>query len=175
MRACEAIYSTKRMVILDSEDLQRVVDAAQSAGRRLVFTNGVFDLMHVGHLRYLQEAREVGDALIVAVNSDASVRRLKGEKRPIVPQSQRAEMLDGLRCVDYVTIFDTDTPVPLVAKIKPAIYVKGGDYRISDLPEADVVHGYGGEVRVLSLFSGHSSTDLVETICARYAAAVDKR
>ena len=157
------------MVVTDHDALASILRACQADGRKAVFTNGVFDLLHVGHLRYLEEARALGDLLIVAVNSDESVRRLKGEKRPIVPESDRAEVMNGLRCVDYVTIFTSDTPVPLIALLKPDIYVKGGDYRIPDLPEAPVVASYGGVVRILRHFAGHSSTDLVRTICNRYA------
>src|ERR1700722_5468866 len=114
------------MIINDIDILSAQLQNLKLAGKRIVFTNGVFDLMHVGHLRYLSAARALGDALVVAVNTDSSVQRLKGPMRPVVNQNDRQEMLDGLRCVDYVTIFDSDTPVPLVARLKPDVYAKGG-------------------------------------------------
>src|SRR5579862_5021044 len=134
------------MVVQNHDELVKIIKSRQAAGELIVFTNGVFDILHSGHASYLAQARELGDALIVAVNSDSSVRRLKGDKRPIVAEAERAELLDALRCVDYVTLFGTDTPVPLVEKIKPDIYVKGGDYRVEDLPETRVVKAYGGKV-----------------------------
>ena len=152
------------MIVPDYDTLARIVAARQAQGERIVFTNGVFDILHVGHLRYLQEARAQGDALIVAVNADSGVRKLKGQTRPIIGENERAELLDGLRCVDYVTLFDTPTPVPVIEKVRPAIYVKGGDYRAEDLPEAKVVLAYGGEARVLLLVPGRSTTSIVQTI-----------
>ncbi|MBX3096596.1 MAG: D-glycero-beta-D-manno-heptose 1-phosphate adenylyltransferase [Fimbriimonadaceae bacterium] len=131
---------------------------------RIVFTNGVFDLLHVGHVRYLTEAKSLGDRLIVGVNSDDSVRRLKGPDRPVYPAEQRAEILLALQSVDAVCIFSEDTPSHLIETLKPDIHVKGGDYRIEDLPEARVVRSYGGEVRVLRFFDGHSSSHTMERI-----------
>ena len=154
--------------VVGPDTLAEIVSRRQAAGERLVFTNGVFDLLHVGHVRYLAEARALGDALIVAVNADASVRGLKGPLRPIVPEDERMEMLAALAAVDYVTSFGTPTPVPLLEQIRPAIYVKGGDYEIEDLPEAPVVLGYGGHVQVLSLVAGRSSTDIIARIRAAY-------
>lgn len=148
--------------------LAEEVARRQAGGERIVFTNGVFDLLHVGHARYLAEARALGDALIVAVNTDASVRGLKGPLRPIVPEAERMEMLAALAAVDYVTPFATATPVPMLEQIRPAVYVKGGDYRVEDLPEAPVVRGYGGRVQILSLVAGRSSTDIIARIRAAY-------
>lgn len=129
--------------------------------RPLVFTNGCFDLLHVGHLRYLTQARALGAALCVGVNSDESVRRLKGPQRPVVPQAERAEMLRGLRCVDYVEIFGDDTPLQLILALRPDILVKGGDW----LPEAIVgrreVESWGGRVLSLPYVEGHSSSELI--------------
>lgn len=156
------------MVILDPDELAQRVAERQKRGERVVFTNGVFDLLHVGHLRYLTEARALGDALLIAVNTDSSVKSFKGDLRPIVPQDERLEMLDGLRAVDYVTLFDTRTPVPLIERVRPAVYVKGGDYTEDQLPEADVVRGYGGEVKILSLVQGRSSTNIIAKVCAAY-------
>lgn len=158
------------MIILDHEELARTVGERQSHGERVVFTNGVFDILHVGHLRYLTEARALGDALLIAVNTDASVKSFKGDLRPIVSQDERLEMLDGLRAVDYVTLFDTRTPVPLIGRVRPALYVKGGDYTEDQLPEAPVVRGYGGGVQILSLIAGRSSTNIIARVCAAYGA-----
>lgn len=143
----------------------------QAAGETFVFTNGVFDLLHVGHARYLAEARALGSALLIAVNADESVRSFKGDLRPIVPLDERMEMLASLACVDYVTPFSTRTPVPLIEQIRPAIYVKGGDYREDELPEAAVVRGYGGDVQILSLIAGRSSTNIIDRVCAAYGAS----
>lgn len=131
-----------------------------------VFTNGCFDLMHVGHLRYLQMARALGDRLVIGLNSDASVQRLKGETRPILPESERAELLAGLGCVDYVTIFDEPTADPLLALLKPQIYAKGGDYTPETLPEAPTVVAYGGAIRIIPFVPGRSTTSLIERIQA---------
>jgi len=166
-----------RNKIVDAAQLAEVVAKRQVAGDTVVLTNGVFDLLHVGHARYLAEARALGDALIVAVNSDRSVRSFKGDLRPIVPEDERAELIASLACVDYVTIFDTRTPVPLIEAVHPAVYVKGGDYAIDDLPETPVVRGYGGRVQILSLVAGQSSTNLIAKICRAYpnsAEAVEK-
>jgi len=152
------------LIIRDHSELAEIVGNRQANGEKIVFTNGVFDLLHVGHLRYLQEARALGDSLLIAVNSDSSVKRLKGLNRPLVNESERAEMLDALRCVDYVTLFATDTPVPLISQIRPLIYVKGGDYTIESLPETPVVQGYGGEVVILGFTEGRSTSRLIKLI-----------
>ena len=152
------------------EELAPIVAQRQAAGQVVVFTNGVFDLLHVGHARYLAEARALGDALLIAVNADESVRSFKGDLRPIVPLAERMEMLAALACVDYVTLFSTRTPVPLIEALRPAVYVKGGDYREEDLPEAAAVRAYGGDVRLLSLVAGRSSTNIIARVCAAYGA-----
>lgn len=157
------------MIVSDHDELARIVRARQAAGEAVVLTNGVFDILHRGHASYLDQARALGNALVVAVNSDSSVRRLKGALRPILAQDERAELLDALRCVDYVTLFETDTPVPVIEKVTPAIYVKGGDYRIEDLPEARVVGAYGGLVKILPFVEGSSTTNIVQRILDRYA------
>lgn len=150
------------------EDLAGIVASRQAAGEMVVFTNGVFDLLHVGHARYLAEARALGGALLIAVNSDESVRGFKGDLRPIVPLAERMEMLASLACVDYVTPFATRTPVPLIERVRPAVYVKGGDYREDELPEAKIVRAYGGDVRILSLVQGRSTTNIIARVCAAY-------
>ncbi len=142
-------------------DLAAIVAQRQAAGEKIVFTNGVFDLLHVGHVRYLQEARSLGDALIIAVNSDASVKAIKGPTRPLVTERERAEVLDALRCVDYTILFSSETPVPLIEVVRPAIYVKGGDYTVDRLPETPVVRAYGGTVRILGFTEGRSTSRLV--------------
>lgn len=156
--------------MLTPEALAETVARRQATGERLVFTNGVFDLLHVGHVRYLAEARALGDALIVAVNADESVRSFKGDLRPLVPLAERMELLASLACVDYVVPFTTRTPAPLIELIRPALYVKGGDYAEADLPEAEVVRGYGGEVRILSLVPGRSTTDIIARIRVAYGS-----
>jgi D-glycero-beta-D-manno-heptose 1-phosphate adenylyltransferase len=148
------------------EELARRVTALRAGGGRVVFTNGCFDLLHVGHVRYLQAARGLGDVLVVGVNSDASVRRLKGNARPIVPEQERAEVLAALACIDHVTIFDESTPERLLAYLRPDVHVKGGDYREEDLAEAPLVRSWGGKVVILPLTPGHSTTELVRKLDA---------
>lgn len=144
------------------------VQQAQAAGSRVVFTNGVFDVLHVGHVRYLQEARTLGDVLVVGLNSDASTRAIKGERRPLVPQAERQELLEALRCVDAVVVFDEPTANTILEALKPDVYVKGGDYATQGPPEAPTVRRYGGEVRTLQLIEGRSTTDLIDTIRQRF-------
>jgi rfaE bifunctional protein nucleotidyltransferase chain/domain len=146
-----------------------VRQALRSQGKTAVLTNGIFDLLHVGHVRYLQAARELGDALFVGLNSDASARGLKGQTRPLVPQAERAEMLCALASVDYVVIFEEQTAECLVRALQPDIYAKGGDYLAAQgegkhLPEAPVVESYGGRVVILPYSAGHSTSALVERI-----------
>lgn len=134
------------------------------AGRKMVFTNGCFDVLHLGHVRYLQQARQLGDALVIALNSDESVRALKGETRPINSQSDRAEILSALTCVDYVTIFTGEDVRPLLREIRPQVYAKGGDYTIDSLnaKELVVLRELAIEVKILSLVPGKSTTALLE-------------
>jgi rfaE bifunctional protein nucleotidyltransferase chain/domain len=136
----------------------------RKSGARIVFTNGCFDLLHPGHVSYLWAARSLGDALVVGLNSDASVRRLKGPLRPIVPERDRAVVLGALQTVDAVIPFSEDTPVRLIRELKPATYVKGGDYRVEDLPEAEVAAEIGAEVKILPFEPGYSTTALIERI-----------
>jgi rfaE bifunctional protein nucleotidyltransferase chain/domain len=153
-------------------DLQAVIErrrAFQRRGQRVVLTNGCFDLLHVGHVRCLRRARELGDALIVAVNSDESVRALKGPGRPVVSEAARAEVLSAIGCVDYVTIFDAPTAEQLVATVQPDVYVKGGDYRLGGKagPEARIVASYGGMTVFLELEAGASTSAIINTILRR--------
>jgi D-glycero-beta-D-manno-heptose 1-phosphate adenylyltransferase len=143
----------------------------QADGRRLVFTNGCFDLLHVGHVRYLQTARALGDALVVGLNDDASVRRLKGEGRPVTSEADRAEILTALSCVDYVVVFGEDTATELVEDLQPAVYVKGGDYSSDPRdprfpPEAAAVVAYGGEVVIVDHVPGRSTSALLRALRA---------
>lgn len=134
---------------------------------KIVFTNGCFDLLHVGHLRYLQDARDLGDKLIVGLNSDASVRRLKGEERPIVPEEERREMLLGIKPVDEVIIFDEDTPLRLIKEVNPDILVKGGDWSIDQIVGSDFVIEKGGKVLSLPFHEGRSSTNIIGKILSK--------
>ena len=142
--------------------------AARVTGKRIVLTNGVFDVLHAGHIRYLAEAKALGDLLIVGLNSDASVRALKGPTRPIVPESERAELLQALKPVNAVVRFEEPTARALVDALKPDVYVKGGDYSDHEPPEAPAVRAYGGEVRIVQLVEGRSSTDLIAAIRERF-------
>lgn len=140
-------------------------------GSVVVTTNGCFDVLHLGHLRYLQAARKLGDLLVVAVNSDDSVRQLKGENRPLVPEDERAEMLAGLECVDYVVIFPELTPIELLSELKPNLHVKGGDYKLEQLVEREIVEENGGKVVVGINVPGKSTTNLIEVICEQYGTS----
>jgi D-beta-D-heptose 7-phosphate kinase/D-beta-D-heptose 1-phosphate adenosyltransferase len=137
-------------------------DQLRTAGKRLVFTNGVFDLLHVGHVRYLAHARELGDALVVAINSDRTVRELKGPDRPVFDQDERAEILAALRDVDYVVIFDDISPRSLIAKLLPDVLVKGGDYQVDEIHGREEVEAAGGKVIPLPFVPGASTTSLLE-------------
>ncbi|MCS6776733.1 MAG: D-glycero-beta-D-manno-heptose 1-phosphate adenylyltransferase [Chloroherpetonaceae bacterium] len=159
--------------IVTRETLQSILEPHRQRGERIVFTNGCFDLLHIGHARYLAAARALGDLLVVGVNSDASVRALKGPDRPIVPGAERAELLAHLTAVDYVCLFDETRPDALIAAVRPQIHVKGGDYRIESLPETPVVRHYGGQVVILPLVEGRSTTALIERIRAIHTARVD--
>lgn len=136
----------------------------RAEGRRLVFTNGCFDILHVGHVRYLAAARALGDALIVAINSDAAVRALKGESRPVLNERERAEMLAALGAVSYVTIFDAISPRTLIRELLPDVLVKGGDYNLDEIHGREEVEAAGGRVLSLSFIEGASTTDIIERI-----------
>lgn len=138
------------------------VESLRQSGKKIVFTNGVFDLLHVGHVRYLQEARALGDALVIGVNADASVKRLKGPTRPVQLEADRAEILAALQCVDLTVIFTDDTPATLIEKVRPDILVKGGDWKIEDIVGAPFVQSYGGKVMSLQFIDGRSTTKIIE-------------
>lgn len=156
--------------LLDIDEAVRWAAALRSAGKRLVVTNGVFDLLHAGHTGYLAAARALGDALLVGLNSDGSTTRLKGNPRPLIAQEDRAAMLLALRAVDAVVIFEEPTAGALLGALQPQVYVKGGDYAIGDggegtpLPEEPVVRGYGGEVRLIPYLAGRSTSALIARI-----------
>jgi len=150
--------------VLDREALDDFVRAARAAGRRIVFTNGVFDILHPGHLRYLQAARRHGDLLVVGLNSDASVRRNKGPARPINPEEERAEVLAALACVDAVSIFDDDTPADIIARVQPDILVKGADWPADQIVGRDTVEARGGRVILEPVEQGYSTTTLIQKV-----------
>lgn len=141
----------------------------KEAGRKVVFTNGVFDLLHPGHIRALADARKMGDCLVVGVNSDSSVRALKGDKRPIFPDYERAKILASLESVDFVTIFAETTPAELICAVSPDILVKGGDYKPEEIVGADVVTAAGGEVKTVNFAAGWSTSAIVERICSLHS------
>jgi len=151
-------------------ELAQLAAAARREGRRVVFTNGCFDLLHIGHTRYLQEARALGDLLIVAINSDASVSALKGPERPLVSEQERAEVLAALSAVDYVTIFDAPDPGSVIAAVKPDVLVKGGDWPLDRIVGRETVAASGGRVLAIPLVPGVSTTALVERIVERRTA-----
>jgi D-beta-D-heptose 7-phosphate kinase/D-beta-D-heptose 1-phosphate adenosyltransferase len=152
------------MPVLTLESLLPLVADARAAGRRIVFTNGVFDLLHRGHVTYLEEARALGDLLVVGLNSDDSVRRLKGPERPVNRLEDRAHLLAALRVVDYVVPFDEDTPLRLIEAITPDTLVKGGDYRAEDVVGADWVRSHGGQVHIAQTVTGFSTTNLIQSL-----------
>jgi len=156
------------MKILSIDQLRSERERLRRLENRVVFTNGCFDLIHPGHIRYLQEARRLGDVLIVALNSDRSVRELKGETRPILNQNERAEVMAALNCVEYVTIFDEPTPREIIAALLPDVLVKGGDWDLDRIVGRDEVEAAGGEVLNLPFIEGCSTTDLIERIMRRY-------
>lgn len=154
----------------------------RAQGRSVVFTNGIFDLLHLGHVQYLEQARALGDLLLIGLNSDTSTRQLKGPLRPLIPEHERAALLLSLRAIEAVTIFAEPTAEQLVATIQPEVYVKGGDYTLQPgaaagstaasgkaLPEARIVQRYGGRVELIPYLPGHSTTELIERIVQRYA------
>lgn len=150
--------------VVSSDELDAALEQARVSGLRIVLTNGVFDLLHPGHLAYLREARGLGDLLVVGVNADDSVRRLKGPTRPLVPEADRAEMLAALEPVDLVTVFPELRADELLRRVRPAIYVKGGDYQPDNLPEAPAAAELGAEVRLIRYRPGHSTTSLLRRI-----------
>jgi D-beta-D-heptose 7-phosphate kinase/D-beta-D-heptose 1-phosphate adenosyltransferase len=153
--------------MLTADALAVFVRDTRAAGKRIVFTNGVFDILHPGHLRYLQAARRHGDVLIVGLNSDASVRRNKGPERPTNPESERAEVLEALACVDAVSVFDEDTPAEIIRRVQPDVLVKGADWPADQIVGRDVVEARGGRVILEPVETGYSTTDIVNRVRRR--------
>jgi glycerol-3-phosphate cytidylyltransferase len=150
--------------IVSIEELVKVIEFLKAKNKKIVFTNGCFDILHAGHMKLLNEAKSFGDILIVGLNSDGSVKRIKGDSRPINSQERRAEALSGIGCIDYVVIFEENTPCEIISQIKPDIHVKGGDYdshNYAKMPEAEIVHKYGGEVKIVKLVEGQSTTAII--------------
>ena len=153
--------------ILSKDELLAERARLRDAGQKLVFTNGVFDILHVGHVRYLEQARALGDALVVAINSDASVRELKGAGRPLINEGERAEILAALRAVSYVSVFDDLSPRSLIAELLPDVLVKGGDYSLDEIHGREEVEAAGGRVVSLPFVEGVSSSDIIERMKAK--------
>ncbi len=156
--------------IKNRDVLANLISQEKSRGKRVVFTNGCFDLLHAGHVKYLQAARRLGDLLIMGLNSDASVRRLKGPRRPLIAEDERAHILAALDCIDYVCLFDEDTPLELITALKPHILVKGGDYTPEGVVGKEVVESYGGRVELIPFVDGKSTTNIIEKVLERYTA-----
>ena len=153
-------------MLIPADKIEVFCEALREAGQQVVFTNGCFDILHAGHVRYLQKARAQGDCLVLGLNSDASVRGLKGPTRPINSELDRAEVVGALKAVDYVVIFGEQTAENLIAKVRPAVYVKGGDYTLDTLPEAKIVQSYGGRVHFVKMVEGRSTTNVIKKIAA---------
>lgn len=168
MLAVTTTWTSTHAKVVPLERLASALAPRRNAGERVVLTNGAFDLLHAGHLRSLEEARARGDLLVVGINSDLSVRASKAPGRPIVPERERAALVAGLACVDFVTIFDEPTAERLAEIVRPDVYVKGADYRVKALPERPVVEAHGGEVVLVELAPGLSTTNLVDEIVRRF-------
>jgi len=156
--------SQTKALIVDRENLIAEAGRARDAGKTIVLANGCFDLFHVGHLRYLEGAKELGGLLVVGVNSDRQARRLKGDGRPVYPENERAELISGLRCVDLVTIFDEPTVEELIRAIRPDVHAKGTDYTVDSVPEREIVRACGGQVAIVGDPKDHSSTDVINKV-----------
>jgi len=150
--------------VVDQKQLLNIISDLKKQNKTIVTTNGCFDIIHAGHVRYLKHAKELGDVLIVCLNSDASVQRLKGPSRPLNHQDDRAEVMAALYAVDYVVIFEEDTPIDVLAKIKPDIHVKGGDYTEETLPETAVIKQGGGKIQFIPFVEGRSTTNIINKI-----------
>jgi D-beta-D-heptose 7-phosphate kinase/D-beta-D-heptose 1-phosphate adenosyltransferase len=161
-------HSDSDTKIKNLDVLTAIIDSEKSRGKRVVFTNGCFDLLHAGHVKYLQKARSLGDLLVLGLNSDASVRRLKGAKRPLIGEEERAHIMAALDSIDYVVIFDEDTPLNLITQLKPDILAKGGDYTREGVVGREVVEAYGGRVELVTFVDGKSTTNIIERVLERY-------
>ena len=150
--------------IVMNEEAIRFINIKKDIGKKIIFTNGVFDLFHFGHVRYLKEASSYGDYLVVAINSDKSVKKIKGPTRPIINQNQRAEIVSSLECVTFVTIFDEDNPFNLIKKIKPDFLIKGSNWKYDEIVGKEFVESYGGQIIRIKLTEGISTTKIIERI-----------
>lgn len=150
------------------EKLKRIIENLKKQNKIIVTTNGVFDILHLGHIKYLQEAKKLGDVLIVAINSDSSVKQIKGPERPINNQEARAETLSALECIDYIVIFNETDPIKILSEIKPNIHIKGGDYKINQIAEKDIVEKNNGKIVLIPEIKGYSTTDLIDKILNNY-------
>ena len=167
-RPKESRIQNRKSKITPLSRLVQVREKARRQGKRVVFTNGVFDLLHRGHVNYLQRARALGDLLIVGLNTDASTRQIKGYLRPLTSEKDRAAVLSALSCVDYVVLFNEDTPARLIGKLLPDILVKGADYKEKDIVGAEAVKARGGKVVRMKYLRGYSTTRLIQSILRRY-------
>ncbi len=151
-------------MLIPSDKIESFCETLREAGQKVVFTNGCFDILHAGHVKYLETARSFGDCLVLGLNTDASVRENKGPERPINSELDRAAVVGALKAVDYVVLFGEKTAETIIAKVRPDVYVKGGDYTLGTLPEAKIVQGYGGRVEFVPMVSGRSTSNVVEKI-----------
>jgi D-beta-D-heptose 7-phosphate kinase/D-beta-D-heptose 1-phosphate adenosyltransferase len=154
--------------IKERKELTRIIKDLKAKGKRIVFTNGCFDLLHIGHVRYLEKARALGDILVVGVNSDSSVRMIKGPQRPVLPEEERTEILSGLGCVDYITIFNEVDPLKLITSLHPNVLVKGGNWTKEEIVGREAVERLRGKVVIIPFVQGVSTSNLIETILKRY-------
>ena len=156
------------MIITDRNLLKNIVNELKAQNLKIVFTNGCFDIIHKGHIEYLNHAKKFGDILIVGINSDESIKKIKGDKRPIIPLESRIYILDNLKSIDFVVPFDEETPINLIEIIKPDVHVKGGDYNEEDLPESKIIKECGGKVKIIPLVEGFSTTNVIEWVLEKY-------
>ena len=161
-------HSDSDLKIKSRDSIAREMDSLRSQGKKIVFTNGCFDLLHVGHVKYLQRARQLGDLLVLGLNSDASIRRLKGPKRPLINEEERAHVLAALDCIDHVVVFDEDTPLELLEAVRPDVLVKGGDYTVDGVVGRELVESYGGKVELIQFVDGKSTTSIIDKVLKQY-------
>ncbi|MDI6736051.1 MAG: D-glycero-beta-D-manno-heptose 1-phosphate adenylyltransferase [bacterium] len=150
------------------DELKNIISNFKTQGKKIVFTNGCFDLLHLGHVKYLQEAKNYGDILVVAINSDSSVKAIKGKTRPLIPQEDRAQILSALMCIDYVVIFDELDPARIISELVPDVLIKGGDYQLDEIKGREIVISAGGQVLTIPEIKGKSTTNLIQTIVEKY-------
>ena len=157
-------YTSSRSKIKSRTQLKDLLEHLRTQGRKIVFTNGCFDLLHPGHIRYLEKARGEGDLLVVALNSDSSIRKIKGPGRPIQTEDERSEVIAGLQCVNFVTLFDEETPYEIIEEMLPNILVKGGDWPIDQIVGRQTVEAHGGKVISIAFETGHSTSNIIKRI-----------